>query len=274
MKSTTVVPNAMRLAENVARAIFDFSYKAVYGDPHYGVHDLLLFGSTLTEQSPHDIDLLVVHNMNLLGELGIATQYDVKQGRCVPDPKAKIEKGDNYCASRILEAMGSPEFEDWIEFKGKIGDLEREDLHNLSKSGGRYGGTVDLPYVGEIQIAENSDIRAVFDQIEAASQPVIQRYNAGRVFVKVEGLLKPLGLEVDDVLDMHAMERRLLIEDELSHEKGDERQIVIGQCRDPTFWQSVLRTGRLYDKERGTFSVPVEQKYPGVVELFTPARAA
>lgn len=43
---------------------------------------------------------------------------------------------------------------------------------------------------------------------------------------------------------------------------------AVRYCRDPTFWSTVMQTGRIYDVERGDFSMAVREKYPGALDLF------
>jgi hypothetical protein len=43
---------------------------------------------------------------------------------------------------------------------------------------------------------------------------------------------------------------------------------AIASCRDPTFWHTVLTTGRLYDRVTHDFTQPVSEKYPGTIGLF------
>ncbi len=50
----------------------------------------------------------------------------------------------------------------------------------------------------------------------------------------------------------------------------ETRCYAVMQCTDPTFWASILEEGRLYDRETGDFSIPLEEKYPGAVDLFEP----
>ncbi len=46
------------------------------------------------------------------------------------------------------------------------------------------------------------------------------------------------------------------------------REEAIESCRDPTFWYTVLSAGKLYDPKKHDFTGKVEDKYPGVIELF------
>ena len=71
-------------------------------------------------------------------------------------------------------------------------------------------------------------------------------------------------LALNEVLDIHAMNVGLLDPEGMA----EERKIVISQCTDPTFWNTVLTTGRLYDVDAGKFTIPVDQKYPGASKLF------
>lgn len=46
------------------------------------------------------------------------------------------------------------------------------------------------------------------------------------------------------------------------------RKGAIESCRDPTFWYTILSEGKLYDRTKHDFTLSVNDKYPGAVELF------
>ena len=54
----------------------------------------------------------------------------------------------------------------------------------------------------------------------------------------------------------------------------DKRQIAVRQCGDPTFWYTVLQSGRFYDEKSGKFNVPIEERYPNAIELFNTSIAS
>jgi len=92
------------------------------------------------------------------------------------------------------------------------------------------------------------------------------------VYKRIEGLLPP-ELDFDKAFDLHTLDARLLSrklqERDLPYkfEPDKERsELCQKKCQDPTFWNTVLSTGRLFDGER--FTIPVEDRYPGCLELF------
>ena len=48
----------------------------------------------------------------------------------------------------------------------------------------------------------------------------------------------------------------------------DVRKYAVDSCRDPTFWFTILSEGRIYDRNTHDFSIKVEDKYPGALDLF------
>ena len=78
---------------------------------------------------------------------------------------------------------------------------------------------------------------------------------------KVAELYKQRGLDLDATLDLHVMHYSVFEDYAL-------RNLVIKQSRDPTFWHSVLTSGRLYNAETGKFDTAFEEKYHGKSELF------
>lgn len=276
--SDKIIQNPLEIAEVVARLILEYSYRNnrnVEGLHNYGVHDILLFGSTLRGDA-HDVDMLLIHNLPELHDFGIVTEYDPKSGYWYPNPDAKREDV-RWTSENILEALGSPEVQNPIEKRFLIGDAVCDIYYPKSKfiPMGRRGdgvsvgeeitiypqsGTVDFEVIGEcyvdIEDHEGTEqrVNALFEEKITKRQAVNQIRNA----------LAARGLEINGTLDMHVMERYLLCSDKAD----DDRAMVIRQCRDPTFWYSVLTSGRLYNKETGKFDQTVEQKYPGAYRFF------
>lgn len=258
MPERRIVDNALGLAEDVAQIIFKDSYR----NSGYGIQDLLLFGSALNGKA-HDVDMLVIHNLSALGEYGIITKYDEQTGHVFPDPEANIEDR-RYVASAILESMGSSEFPNFSRVYEEITRALREKVSGLRK-GGVYSGTLGLPYVGEVTIDETTEFRTVLDRMDEA---VDRELKQKMVVERVKRLFKDRSLDVDTVLDLHVMHRELL-----SQNGADkQRALVIQQCRDQTFWHTVLTTGKLYGGESGKFTVPFEQRYVTAADLFKPTQ--
>ena len=81
-----------------------------------------------------------------------------------------------------------------------------------------------------------------------------------------------LGLDINTILDLHVMSKSLLslgATEERERYLKEQRQLAVTQCKDPTFWPSVLESGRLYNKETGKFDTLVQTKYEHAIQLFT-----
>ncbi|MBI4439605.1 hypothetical protein HY638_01380 [Candidatus Woesearchaeota archaeon] len=261
MEERPVIQNARGIAQQVAYYIFNSSwFDRVRGEE---VKDVLLFGSTLRD-NPHDIDMLIIHTLPVLDGFGKITKYDEKTGRMVADDEVKIED-ERYNAEAILEAMGSPLFEDFYE--------ERESIERSVKKASwetkkwPIKGEFIVDGVGKVKVRAKDPMEFYTTIMTEADKTLRRNMVAG----KVGWYLGYCGLAINDrTLDLQVMNQDLLVP-----EKGQEdREIAIKQCRDPLFWHTVLTTGRLYDRHAGEFSpkftIPVEAKYPHAAELFTP----
>ena len=258
MTQKQVIPNALDLAEKVAETILRDSYKD--GRDESIVKDVLLFGSTLLSGEAHDIDMLAIHNSYPLNEFVFATIYDEKIGRTIPHPTANIQEGF-YRPTRILKAMGGEGIYNLLEMRFEIEAVERRQMSEMRVLGDHYLGTLDLPYVGEIKFLKPVPYETVFDAVKSA---INEKLVNKMVVTKVKALMEECELDVDKALDLHVMSRDLLSAKEMQN----EREIVIAQCKNPTFWNTILTTGRLYNLDSGKFEIPLYQKYKGGSQLF------
>lgn len=243
-----LIPHARGIAEQVAKLITNFSYRYRTG----GVKEILLFGSTLRGEA-NDIDLAIIHTLPYLRELGIFTKYDVKAGRNLPDLEAKIEE-HRYRAEAILELLGSPEYPSKLDLEW---DVRQEIRKQLRPSVGwydeEYGGTVELPFIGEITFRPTSSYHDVLTQTDEVMKTLRSRL----VLEKVNALLEEKNLPVNKTLDLHLLDEEVL----LPGYGQERREILLRQCRDPTFWYTVFTSGKLYDQSSGTFSISFQEKY-------------
>ncbi len=206
--------------------------------------------------------MLVIHNNSYLTAWGSITTYNEKAGRCIPDLDTKdLQKG--VCsASTILKAMGSPAFGYEHEANSEVTAALREQTRAQGMHrNDDYSGTFDLPYVGIIEIEKQPNFR---DFLDAVFNIVDKQLHNSTVIGKVEELFKGRNLDVK-ILDFQAMHAGLLSPKEFY---AEDREIAIKQCADPTFWHTLLTTGKLYNKEIGKFTDPIQEKYPMAVELF------
>ncbi len=249
-----LINNALELAQNVAEVILDNCYAK-------SVDDILLFGSTLTREA-HDIDLLMIHHFYPLEEFGKFTKYQDGCG-LVLDLEAKIENG-RYKASLLLKKMGSPEFIDYYEASNEIMDaLEAEIPKIRNDEDYTYEGIMTLPYLGQVSIDPKTEF--YLKVLETIDDLFKERFEQRMVVEKVKKYFADKNLDMNEVLDLHVMDREVL-----SPVGENDRKLAIQQSRDPTFWYTVLTVGRLYDRGTRTFTIPVEEKYPQAIELFKP----
>ncbi|MBT3298402.1 hypothetical protein HN385_05735 [archaeon] len=278
MTNKQIIPNAIEIAENVAKIIFENSYQSDFLARSFGkteVKDLLLFGSALTgksykrpdEESPKDIDMLIIHQLGELRELGMFTKYDKEKLKVVPDESADITE-KRHSAYSILEALGSK----FGPCNYEIRDETRDQLRSNVRKRDTYGGNLYISEIGELNIPKkefehHSDgFRHIFEVFDKAFDTKV----ASKFTVNlVEKYLKNQSLEVNSALDLLAMHKDLL-----NPERGQEyRQDALRQSKkDPTFWNSILTSGRLYNLETGKFDTSFETKYFGIAELFDPEK--
>ena len=282
MANKPIIPNAMNIAEEVAKIMFEFSYRSTqfegipveYQAPAEQIDDVLLFGSTVRGEPAHDIDMLIIHNLSELFTYGIITKYDEHKGEAVPDLDAKIED-KRYQAISILDSMGSPRFADYQDEDFELGDA-------LLNSTRKLRDTFDPDYyegeVRTIELAEGLNIEMtisrefVREDYDRAHEAIRNYLSQDMVRTKIKEMFDRLGMEINTTLDLHVMSAQLLspgkTEDVKTYLKK-QRQLAVTQCRDSTFWPSVLESGRLYNRETGKFDTMVSTKYEKAIELFT-----
>lgn len=261
MAERAYIPNSLDLAQQVAGIIVRDSYKA--GGVQSCIQDVLLFGSTLNNKPAHDIDLLVIHQHAPLNQFGFATLYNEHTAELVPHPTANlIEKF--YRPEAILESLGGAGIYDFSGIIEKIDAAAHEQLRESTSitrvPGDQYLGKLELPYIGEIEWVKPVPFQTVLDSIKRA---VDEKLRSKMVSTKMNALMNEHELDMDSVLDLHVMDARLLF-----GELPDERKIIVAQCQDPTFWNTVLTTGRLYSCDSGKFEIPLEQRYPSASQVF------
>lgn len=260
MQNKTVVPGALDLAERVAKVILDYSFRMP--SRAEGVHDVMLFGSTLKGEG-HDIDMLVIHNLDNLRKLGFFTTYNEKTGEDAPDLVTKIED-HRYRAEFILDSMGAQKFEAFFGYARSIMSgfrMTRDNWRIEYSTKYPYSGSVHVPSFGEVPIKDAENYQNAYEQVETY---VTETLKQDMALERVKKILEERYLDLNSTLDLHVMHRNLLHEDR-AH---DQRDLAIQQSRDPTFWPSVLESGRLYNPETGHFDMKVDDKYQGAVELF------
>lgn len=84
-----------------------------------------------------------------------------------------------------------------------------------------------------------------------------------RAVGRVTTLLGGLNLAVDETLDLHELHVGVL-DPKQPWRQDDVKQNV----REPSFFNTFLTEGRLYDRRTADFTTAVEEKYPGAASLF------
>ncbi len=147
---------------------------------------------------------------------------------------------------------------EWCLSKAK---KEIEECKKLGKRA-KHRGLLKIslqPYVN-VRVT-GSNVGEVSKKAEAV---LIKTISRRMVINRVERVFNRLGLNLNETLDLHVMNRGLLVPGQYD----EERAIAIQQCRDPSFWHTVLEAGRLYDRKSKEFSIPVSVKYPDALGLF------
>ncbi len=277
---TEILQDPLGIAEVVAQLIMEYSHSSqgdiqIKGLDDKRVYDILLFGSTLRGDA-HDVDMLLIHNLPELYDFGIVSKYDPNSRLCFPDPDAKREDV-RWTSEDILDALGSPEVEDLLDEKWSISDAVHKCFTTrrvFVRTGSRFDGISVgyndevAPYSGNFTFDVIGEVYVNIDDHEGTMQRVNtlvkERITERQAVTKIKKALAQRGLPVNDTLDLHVMARYLLRPD-----KGaEDRAMVIKQCRDPTFWYTVLTSGRLYNKDTGKFDQTIDQKYPDACKLF------
>jgi len=265
MSKTRIIPHALELAENIAEIILKDSYRTkIFGDPNEllaesPIKDVLLFGSTQRGEPAHDIDMLVIHRYYQLDTFGFATVYDNNTAQLVPHPTANIQESF-YQPMGILESMGGEGINDLFDMEWEIRDAERRQTTEMRVLENHYLGTLKLPYIGEIKFVKPVPLNTLIDTID---QAINEKLRSKMVATKVKALMEKQKLDVNEILDLHVMNQRLLL-----GEMTEEREIIVAQCKDPTFWNTVLSTGALYNLKSKKFDLPFDYQYNNASNLF------
>ncbi len=288
MDKTKTIPDAYHLAVDVAGLIMEHSYRR---GEEYRIQDILLFGSALdaTTES-HDLDMLVIHTLPPLTEYGVVTRYNHQQHTVEPDLDAQWSRSPPSASSILLD-MGSRQilnlFDKKYDMRKKIqqylhqllstlchdshasSDKSREQSHKESLDLGNGiiisldGLNYDAPNQDDLLNNYRSNSSLLLGRLDSAFETIEKE----TVLAKVTEHLRSKGLTIDETVDMHCMTTGILSQPDDFYVR--QRAIAIRQSKDPRFWPDILSAGRLYHPETKEFDIPLEQKYPGAVTLFT-----
>ena len=213
----------------------------------------MLYGSTLNGEDPRDIDMVLLHSGYVLKEFSryaSSKMYDVEpeteadariSSWCIFNQLGyRVDESDSVtkAVGKLIEGLGAGTVTD------EEIDEKRREHEECWKPNHRFGEDEE-----ELDLMEGApEFDAEFD-------------------LDIHGISK--------VFDIHVLNTDLLRnpEDEVLREGVQgRRQGVIDSCGDLTYWYTVLSEGRLYDKRTHDFSILVEDKYPGALELFPSER--
>ena len=215
------------IAKNIAEIVLNHSWEGAK------VVDVLLYGSTLTKSTPHDIDLLVLHADG--ADIGnyTSSRSQLSDNQAIP----------YWSSSEILNIMGHRGYEKWNE-----GAFAR--ICSLLVSAGaiqsgdetfhqeQINKILDLHVLNTLLIREPSDSRelAIFlEGISSERRRAFPDLNNPRFNASIPQL-------------------------------REEAMRLSG--KDVGFYHRVFTEGRLYDPSRKDFTTRFEDRYPGKLELF------
>jgi len=222
------------IAKDTAKAIHEKSWGA------NGVVDVMLYGSTLTSKSPKDIDLLVIHDG---GRLRPFSPYSTLR---VDEPVGKENARDS--AYGIFRQLG-------YKTEGRGND-------SVAVAVGKRIAGLGAGNFTEEEIAEKTK------DWERVSREIFKFHDEPDVSnsYDVHGINN-----IFDVIVLHAGALMADANEQVAGRYGTitgMRNSAVESCRDPTFWHTILSEGRIYDREKHDFSLRVEDKYAGAVDLF------
>lgn len=195
--------------------------------PAVGVKDVLLYGSTLTENDPRDIDLVIFHNGRELAEFE-SPRYAAEGTKEVYDaPMTDL-------TSRRLDSFQ----------KLLLLGYQSNILQRVARLVGERIERLDAGSESEARVKQSTKYHGCSEEETAA-------------YLDLHG--------VNNVFDIHVLHTGLL-GSESRFETA--RKTAISSCRDPQFWHRVLSKGQLYNHRTDDFTLTVEDKYPGALELF------
>lgn len=260
MTDRPIIPDAANIAADIAEIVLKDSYKPPSGQPP--VRDILLFGSAARGEPAHDIDLLLFHSSYTLDQLGLVTVYDEHLGGLVPARNINPHKDSNP-NDAILSAIGFREIPDLGHYFSNATRSFRSQLRSLVQSDGRYSGIVHINHLPPVILHPGTSLASALTQFDRVLYDHIASQSPHD---RVIALMKSYGLNFLQDLDLQTMNLGLLNPDIMK----ECRKQAIGQCADPTFWQTVLSEGKIYDPATRLFETPVSDKYPGATQSFTP----
>ncbi|HZX11934.1 MAG TPA: hypothetical protein VFE88_00550 [Candidatus Nanoarchaeia archaeon] len=243
--------NFLDIARDSARAILTRSWSRCQ------VEDVLLYGSTLSSDHPRDIDLLILHQGDLLSSFERSIYFE-ERSKPIPDLTAGDPKTTRFNAYDILRRLG---YGDHLPKDQTVVRIVSERIAPL------HAGKVSQDKIKQwtrYTEEDGFDITACLDINGVANVFDIHAMHTGLLDDRRAARKKAEGY-------------RFLIKDEAEIEEcaarnfeefSSWREEAIASSMDPTFWHRVLSQGKLYDLEKNDFTIPIETKYPEALRLF------
>lgn len=240
----TVSEKKQDLARSLAQLILDYSH------PTAGVQYILQFGSLARgDEAPGDIDLVILHNRNLREfdptADSVASVYPGRNVTCHAD----VRPGDpnfRFQTNDILKQLGSREYSGL----GKQFGPDDEAVLRMAHGQGVY---CVRPEYAE-QLRRDAERYRVFER-------------AIQVFTACTGAdPRTAHREFCRQFDIHVLHTGLF-----SAAGTSLRAQVVDNCKDPTFWGTVLATGKIYDATTQEFTYPVHSTFPEALGAFPQA---
>lgn len=293
----------IELAEQVAKTILEYSNKEhqIEGVLLFGS---TLTGQRYRPErkTPQDVDMVIIHNGSSLSEFDW-DEYCENKNLC-DSPVG--EGNNRSSPWNIAYALGSKDYPNYDSIFDPENGYERELVYlAVAKQVLRERGAVledqfdgivmresmhyrnkDRPFVisGIAAIvaykeAVNRDINHESEEFTIVVTAAKERIERRMIQIDEEMTYKKIGeiipaeLHFNRDFDLHTLDARLLSRELQERDlptkfnPDEERaELCRKKCTNPTFWHSVLSTGRLFDGEH--FTIPAEEKYKGCLELF------
>ena len=218
----------------VAKDIAEIIHKKSYLD--VGVEGVVIFGSLARgDTNPNDIDMLILHRGHKLEEFS-KDPYG-ERADWVMESDSGVRTGnrrlDAYAIFWSLGYRGDPADDYYTQDREKEHKLMQDSaMHNIIKRVGVLGiPPLESPYGFNYPDSDRERLSLL--------------------------------------LDVHVLSTRMFgKKDETDFYFSSSPQEPIDNCRDPTFWHTVLSEGKMYDPGRHDFTLTVEDKFPGAAKLF------
>ncbi|MFH0837164.1 MAG: hypothetical protein V1870_03475 [Candidatus Aenigmatarchaeota archaeon] len=239
------------IARSVAKIILTRSWSGA------SIRDVLLYGDVLKNENSRnrDIDMVILHAGNKLEEFQ-RPEYTAEE----PEGETLYDISPTDSRTRRL-----PAFSILLQLGYK--DNRKE---NVARAVGQRIEQLDAGTLSEQTIKSWLSCRDINEQNIGDYLDINGTSNVFDLHVMHTGLLGDRKAAEDENgwYKQYGEARFLTAVDENMERYSFRRKEAMQSCRDPTFWHRVLSEGRLFDHETDDFTLTIEDKYPGALELF------